>query len=746
MLGHISNCEIYVAALVLCVTNLLFTFLQRRTDKMQNKFHIINNSIVLLNSVSMLISELTRNYRLASETAFMWERIAEFSYFLFHLLLAPMFAFYVLYATGSQHRVSPLQQAMFAAPLVISELFLFTNPFLHFMYRFDESRNFIRCWGEYIVYGCCVLYFFYAIFKVIFTWKSLSGKRRFAMAYFFVLVASGIVLQMLNFDLRAELFAESLGLIGVMIAIETEDDRIDIDTGFYNRRTLQTDIDSLLYNRNRFSVLCIKVTNADIIQRATGSQNSDILSLILSPYLKSIVKRYYIYNATPESFILTMMEQSEEEIKPLAQQISERFEHPFSFNGSDIPLNAVIMTADVPARLHTSADVLAMADQPIPKQIVRKVLCGEELDYLLRRVAVEEAVTRGLEEHYFEVYYQPTYYVNGELHGAEALIRLHDPVIGSVFPDEFIPVAEQMGMIDQLDNFVYDEVCQFWKTGIPSKCGMDCINVNLSVMHCMLPGFVAQINEIAAKHNIDKHHINFEITESVAANDYNVLASIVNELKREGYHFSMDDYGTGYSNMEAIFTLDFDVVKIDKSILWSAEKSDIGRIVLENTVHMVRQMKRRILVEGVETKAQVDLLATLGVSYLQGYFFSKPVPKQQFIEIIRKGNLLVDKAEEEDDDPLAASAPVVVTRNSLPAELFETDGADDPLTTATSAYIAPDPEPEETPAAVPEPMEFEMELPEPEPEPQPELPEPEPQPEPAEVKEQPKKKKHKKKR
>ena len=646
--------ELYVAALLLCITNLLFTFLQRRTDKMQNKLYILMNIVIALNAGSVVLSSFVWDYKLTSEAAFAAERFAEFSYFLVHLGLGPLFAFYVLYASGMEHRVTRIEQFLWAAPFVTSELLLITNPFTGWMYIFDENRDFQRGWGEYVVYACCLVYFVFGFVTLIFSWKSLTRKKRVAMCFFFLLVAAGVFIQMLNYMLPVELFAEALGMMGMMIAIEAEDDRIDSDTGFYNRRALITDISALLMNRKRFAVICIKVTNPEIIQRATGSQNQDLLAQILSDYLKSIVKRYYIYNVTSDSFLLRMIEKTEEDIKPLAQEISARFETPFSFNGTDIPLSAVVITADVPACLHSADDVLAMTDQPVPKRIKQKVLCGKDLDYLVRRVAVGEAVSRGLKEHNFEVYYQPTYHIDGRLHGAEALIRLHDPVLGSIFPDEFVPVAEQIGMIDLLDNFVFTEVCRFWQSGIPSKYGMDCINVNLSVMQCMQPGFVTAINQIAEAAGIDKSRINFEITESVAATDYNVLSGIMAGLKKEGYHFSMDDYGTGYSNMESIFSLDFDVVKIDKSILWSAEKGGIGKIVLESTVHMIQQMQRRILVEGVETQAQIDMLRPLGVDYLQGYFFSQPVPVGAFVRLISGGKEQYPALPEPADEPDAA--------------------------------------------------------------------------------------------
>ena len=276
-----------------------------------------------------------------------------------------------------------------------------------------------------------------------------------------------------------------------------------------------------------------------------------------------------------------------------------------------------------------------MIDKPVPANN-KKILRGNDLDYVVKRQAIESALSRGFAEGSYEVYYQPTYHIDKKLHGAEALIRMHDKEMGNLYPDEFIPVAEQNGLIDDIDDFVLEEVCKFIKSGVPKKHGIDNINVNLSVLQVMRPKFIDHINEIVDKYDIDKKFINFEITESIAATDYDMLSNIIILLKKEGFLFSMDDYGTGYSNVSAVFSLNLDVIKIDKSLLWGAEKSESGMIILENTIRMIRQMNKKILVEGVETAAQIKLLEKLGVDYLQGYFFSKPIPKDDFVALISR--------------------------------------------------------------------------------------------------------------
>ncbi|MCR5122529.1 MAG: EAL domain-containing protein, partial [Ruminococcus sp.] len=487
---------------------------------------------------------------------------------------------------------------------------------------------------EATIYISGGVYFSLAAMMLMFSWDALTKRRRVALLYFVVITITGVTIQLLNVVIKTELFSEALSLLGVMISIESEEDRIDAGTGVYNRMALENDLNAYLVNKRVMQLICVKITNTDVIERSSNGENGETMQTIVAEFLKKFLPRYCIYLASPSAFMLTLFDYTEEETDELTDKISSRFEAPWHFRDSIVLLNAVVMSAEIPLRIASSSDALYMADSPVPSNIEKTVLKGSDLDYLLRRASVEKAIARGIAEHTFEVYYQPTYHLDGTLHGAEALLRLHDSIIGHVYPSEFIPVAEHIGMIDELDDFVLKEVCKFLKTGRPTSCGVENINVNLSVLQCMRPGFVERIIDIANDIGVDKRLINFEITESVAAGDYRLLSKTVNALKREGFLFSMDDYGTGYSNIQSVFSLNFDIVKIDKSILWSAEKSELGRIILENTVRMIKQMGLKILVEGVETQAQLDLLKSIGVDYLQGYFFSRPIPKDSFMRLI----------------------------------------------------------------------------------------------------------------
>ena len=635
--GNDFHVACYFAAFLISITCLIYTLLQRRTDKLQNKMYILMLLIVSMNAISGTMSVMATPFLATSSAARVIGGIGEYTYFLMHTALCPAFFLYVSCVTGAAFNRTKIQRFLYALVFFVTEIMVILNPFLHWVYYFNSDYEFTRNWGENCIYIAAVVYFIFAMSRLLFSWKAVNTKRRFALLYFVAIVIAGVVVQFIDMNVKGELFAEALALMGVMLAVESEDDLVDVDTGFYNRKALKMDVKSYIINKTEFEIICIKVTNADVIQKVTGSANADILSEVLSDYLKTIVPRYYIYQTNPETFVLTLMDKRYDNGEAVAERISGRFDKPWDCGMVDIMLNAVVMVVNVPNELTNTMDLFYMVDSVIPDNADKKVLTGKDLDYILRRGEIENAIARGLDENGFEVYYQPTYYLDGlKLHGAEALIRLNDSVMGRLFPDEFIPVAEQSGMIDAIDDFVLKQVCDFLETGIPKKYGMDCINVNLSVIQCLKPGFVDHICKIVDGYDIEKSWINFEITESVAASDYELLSSVVSNLKSKGFRFAMDDYGTGYSNMQSIFSLDFDVVKIDKSILWGAEETELGRIILGNSVRMIDQMNRQILVEGVETKEQVEMLKELCVDYLQGYYFSKPIPKNEFIEYIQK--------------------------------------------------------------------------------------------------------------
>lgn len=626
-----------LAATLICLSDFCFIKVQNTMGKTQNKFFVLLLMIVAVNGVCTTVAGY---YTPTSESSALSLYIADqarYFYFVIHTALAPVFFFYISHVCGVVFRSnSNKKKYLYYSILALTELLAITNPLTKWVYYRDENGVFTRNWGEAIIYVAAGVFLFLS-FKYLYTsWGALNYKRRSGLLMFLGITLIGIVAQLLNTNLKVELFAEAIGLTGVMMVIENEDDRIDTETGLYNRQAFMLDLGGYLANKSSLHAISLRINTPEIISRKSGVANRELAEKKVAEYLESIHKKYNIYKLGRRTFVLVIFGQTDDEAYDLAARIRLRFDKPWQLVDTLVLLEASLLVAKIPEQLETLNDALYMFENFQPGKDRNKILSGSDLDFILRGSAIEKSISNGLAEGKFEVYYQPTFSIDGKtLHGAEALVRLHDDEMGMLYPDEFIPVAENIGLIDAIDDFVLMEVCKLIKSENLEQI-VDCINVNLSVIQLMKPGFVEHINGIVEMSGVDKKFINFEVTESISAASYELLNSTINSLKEEGFLFSMDDYGTGYSNMKALASMHLDCIKIDKSILWEAEKSDLGYIILENCVRMIHQMDLDILVEGVETESQIKMLRPMGVNYLQGFYFSKPVPKDDFLKIAKK--------------------------------------------------------------------------------------------------------------
>ena len=623
----------YAASIMTCLTVLAYTCIQKRTDRRQNRVFLLMLFIILLNAGCTTAAALSDPFRHVSGKAFDILQTAQFFYFFIHTALAPAFYVYVLCVTGAIRKRNRTGVILTSFPCIVTEFLCLINPLFHWVFYYDTNREFHRNWAEYLIYLAAALYFLLAMVNLLHSWNAITARRKLALLYFFALSLAGILLQLVFIDIKSELFAESLAMMGLMLAVEGEEDRLDQDMGVYNRRALRMDLENYLIRREEVSLLIVKIIDEQRVARATGSSNSDNRDMVIANYLKTLVPWYRIYKPGNACFVLFSGAWDYPADTNTAEKITARFQESWQFGGTELLIDAVVFHADVPGDLEGISEVMYAVDSIIPPSVNKN---DANIDYLTRRAEIERIIRQNADAGQFEVYYQPTYHVDGKrIHGAEALVRMKpDEKLGYISPEEFIPIAEQIGLVEQIDDFVLQEVCAFIAGGIPVERGMDCINVNLSVMQCLRPGFADHLVQTVDRYQIPHEMLNFEITETVDAGDYEILSEVVMQLKQHGFLLSMDDYGTGYSNVGAIFSLDFDVIKIDKSLLWNAEKDEQGRIILEDTVRMISDLGLKILIEGVETSEQVKRLQQLHVDYLQGYFFSRPLPKLKFIAYV----------------------------------------------------------------------------------------------------------------
>ena len=215
-------------------------------------------------------------------------------------------------------------------------------------------------------------------------------------------------------------------------------------------------------------------------------------------------------------------------------------------------------------------------------------------------------------------------------------MRMRDDDDALIPPGEFISVAEKNGLILKLGEMVFEKVCKFLKDNNVVKYGLHYIEVNLSVVQCAYRNLANDYIRIMDKYGVNPFNINLEITESASLTAKHVLLENMEKLMDYGVQFSLDDFGTGQSNLNYIVDMPVGIVKFDKDMTNAYFENGKAKYVMDAAMHMIHGMGLDIVSEGVETEEQFQTMQDLGIKYIQGYYFSRPLPETEFLEFLNK--------------------------------------------------------------------------------------------------------------
>ncbi len=256
----------------------------------------------------------------------------------------------------------------------------------------------------------------------------------------------------------------------------------------------------------------------------------------------------------------------------------------------------------------------------------------------MTRQEIIDAIPRALEEKQFVIYIQPQFnHSTKELIGGEALVRWIHPENGMQSPADFIPIFEEMKKIPVLDLFVFDRVCAYQRKCLDAKETCIPISFNISREDLLLPDYIDSMEKIRSQYDIPVQFLRAEITESSAVGGSEHIINIVNRFHELGYMVEMDDFGSGYSSLNVLKDLEVDIIKLDLKF-FSGQVGGRGGTIISSVVNMAKWLNTPVIAEGVETREQADYMLSIGCEYIQGFYYSKPLPTDEFNKLFRERN------------------------------------------------------------------------------------------------------------
>lgn len=495
-----------------------------------------------------------------------------------------------------------------------------------------------------IMNGCQLLSTLFAVTLVLINNKKLSKIQCINIYLFSAVNAFANIWQLLlnygviSYQIQLVAFALSVAVMLAYVTLQRPEDETDQVSGMFNVYTHIYRTNERLRSGKPFLAFVFELSNMAIVNTTFGIKGGNEVLKVMAERIREILpKKYLLFRLNGARFAINFND--EHDYREFEPKFKAVFEEPVEINETKIRIaytSCIIAMPTVTDKVSDIEEILKYYRSMSKASDKVMVADKEAVEKSRRRERVEYAIQNALKNGGFEVYYQPIYSVaEKRISSCEALLRLIDSEIGFIGPDEFIPIAEETGRIVEIGHFVMEEVCRFIKNDNPQDYGIDFIDVNLSVIQCMHPEITEEINGIITMYDVPREMVNLEVTETASAKSYALLQSRLKELHRSGFTISLDDFGSGFSSVEYLINFPFDIVKLDKALVWAYMSTEKYEPILKHYMPMLHGLGLKIVAEGVETKEMLEALEELGCDYIQGYYFSRPIPKAKFIEYIK---------------------------------------------------------------------------------------------------------------
>lgn len=380
----------------------------------------------------------------------------------------------------------------------------------------------------------------------------------------------------------------------------------------------------------QFDIRKFKIVN-DLYGEKFGDE---ILDFITRKLAESCRAEQFFMNLRSDVFMVVTEYDSEEELVEFIHRLDAGISN---FKNVKLQMSYGVYTVeDKNMELRQMEDRAAMARKAAKNNILTNIVFYKEQfkESLYNRKFIEENMQAAIAERQFMMYLQPKYSIaKNEIIGAEALVRWRHPERGMIYPNQFIPIIEENGFIKKVDYYIWAEACRFIKKCENAGITSCPVSVNVSRIHLQDNECIQVLADLIKSNDIPKALLELEITET--ANDQQISLKAL-QLKEEGFTLLMDDFGSGYSSLNILLETPFDVIKLDKKFMENMMVSNKGRLILEQVVSMANKLELGLLAEGVETKEQVDLLQSIGCDQVQGYYYAKPMPEDEFFDLLSK--------------------------------------------------------------------------------------------------------------
>lgn len=445
-----------------------------------------------------------------------------------------------------------------------------------------------------------------------------------------------VLIQLFNSEILIVSFACVLGIMIIYFQLENPEKFTDSETGYFNQQAFTSYIEQMYHEDKKFSILLVCDSNAYSRLELTKDKIQALRNRYVN-YLRRFSRLTFIYEHDKAILAFNDPKKCNDALNEIIKACKKEF------NGENELLRPLLYTIYDSTIVNSSESLISILNYTfINLQYMKDKhnytdITADTIEIFNNENRIISMIHRAIKDDRIEVFYQPIYSTKKQkFTSAEALVRVHSEDGSIIPPGTFIDVVEKSNLILKIGQIVFRKVCKFISEHNMEELGLEYIEINLSVIQCAYQSLALDYIKIMQEYGIDTKYINLEITESASIDSKQILLGNMNKLINHGITFSLDDFGTGQSNLNYIMEMPVDIVKFDKSMTSAYFENDKSQYIMDAAMHMIKGLKLKIVAEGIETEEQFNIMSKLGIDYIQGYYFSKPLPEKEFIKFVEE--------------------------------------------------------------------------------------------------------------
>ncbi len=515
-------------------------------------------------------------------------------------------------------------------PMVVCCLIAATAKANGYLFSFGPE-GFVRGPLNWITGACLMFYVLCSLIMVVTHRKAFDNNHSFqaGLNYNYIILLGAVFRRLFPNYLFLDAFC-ILAVLVMYLSYVNPDLHLETKMRIFNREALKNYLEEIS-GLQKYKVLAVGIHEYYDMRVVYGGPRMDEGLELIADELHDTYPEATCFYIQAGRFVMVVEKHANAD--RMIRELKERFKRPWKSAQTELYFEPVFSIIE-PGDHYRSPDVIFAAltetmDQASPYSEECAKVTEASFEAAGKEAVYKQALEYAVDHDLMEVFLQPIFRDrSGQPVGAEALARIRDEHGNIVAPGYFISIAEKNGMINRLGEQVFEKVCRFLSEHDVKAWGMEYINVNISPLQFMKADLADRYSEIAARYHVDPAMIHLEITEEAMINE-DIMNNHIRVLEQKGFRFALDDYGIGYSNISRLKRCPFSNVKLDMSLVWDFCKAPDE--ILPTMITAFRHMDFSVIAEGIETEDMAETMWDIGVEFLQGFYFAKPMPLQDFI-------------------------------------------------------------------------------------------------------------------